>query len=394
MKTKKKAIRRVPPAAFLESDEVYTLPKGKQCSDVDLGTNSLQPNVDGLGVQLDSFSHGLSGLENATSDVCTGSSPTQHTTSQKRKKCDALPVNYDYGRTSGVLLHETLEAAATHTGTEHFTPISGTLANTTDECSMQETQTRGTVSLDIHPSCHPSPTPSKDKGKRKVYDTSNEEQAFAVPYGFQLFSESATEQQFLYTIDSSSRTTRRRCNPRGTPTPCIQDRVEPSSRRTWRRPTQCLPEPYNFAHGDQRLPPANNVDPCTSNSRRQPEVRIHTSSNRSQRRGAPDTYMYMGKCDRICHHCKARFCFQRTSHGLRADIVENLIEILDEHNELVQLFRTARDKMAEANIPEFKVRLFGVVGSNQPELPTGDSIGAIVFEGGPDVETDFDVVIE
>lgn len=86
--------------------------------------------------------------------------------------------------------------------------------------------------------------------------------------------------------------------------------------------------------------------------------------------------------------------FQRSGHGLRPDIVERLIEILDEHNELVQLFRTARNKMAEANIPEFKVRLFGVIGSKQHELPTGDSICAIVFEGGPDVETDFDVVIE
>ena len=86
--------------------------------------------------------------------------------------------------------------------------------------------------------------------------------------------------------------------------------------------------------------------------------------------------------------------FQKSGHGLRADIVENLIEVLDDHNELVQLLRTARDKMMEADIPQFKVRLFGVVGSSQYELPTGDSIGAIVFEGGPDVETEFDVVIE
>ena len=86
--------------------------------------------------------------------------------------------------------------------------------------------------------------------------------------------------------------------------------------------------------------------------------------------------------------------FQRSGHGLRSDIVENLIGILDDHNELVQLFRTARNKMEEADIPQFKIRLFGVVGSRQHELPAGDSIGAIVFEGGPDVETDFDVVIE
>ncbi|PWA65875.1 hypothetical protein CTI12_AA333640 [Artemisia annua] len=83
-----------------------------------------------------------------------------------------------------------------------------------------------------------------------------------------------------------------------------------------------------------------------------------------------------------------------SGHGLRADIVENLIALLDEHNELVKLFRTARDKMSETNIPQFKVHLFGVVGSRQHELPTCDSIGAIVFEGGPDVQTDFDVVVE
>ncbi|PWA84331.1 hypothetical protein CTI12_AA159020 [Artemisia annua] len=86
--------------------------------------------------------------------------------------------------------------------------------------------------------------------------------------------------------------------------------------------------------------------------------------------------------------------FQRSCQGLRPDIVENLIELLDEHNELVQLFRTARDKMAERDVPEFKVRLFGVVGSRQHELPTGDSIGANVFEGGSDVETEFDVIVE
>ena len=50
--------------------------------------------------------------------------------------------------------------------------------------------------------------------------------------------------------------------------------------------------------------------------------------------------------------------------------------------------------MAEADIPQFKVHLFGVVGSRQHELPTGDSIGAIVFEGGTDVESNFDVIVE
>lgn len=79
---------------------------------------------------------------------------------------------------------------------------------------------------------------------------------------------------------------------------------------------------------------------------------------------------------------------------LRPDIVEWLIEFLDHNNALVQLFRTARDKLNDADVPEFKVRLFGVVGSVQHELHTTDSIGAIVFYGGPNCETEFDVVIQ
>lgn len=84
------------------------------------------------------------------------------------------------------------------------------------------------------------------------------------------------------------------------------------------------------------------------------------------------------------------------THGstLRRDIVEGLIEFLDHHNTLVQLFRTARDKLEDGDIPEFQVRLFGVVGAHQYELPTADCIGAIVFEGGPETRTDFDVIIE
>ncbi|PWA94672.1 helitron helicase-like domain-containing protein [Artemisia annua] len=79
---------------------------------------------------------------------------------------------------------------------------------------------------------------------------------------------------------------------------------------------------------------------------------------------------------------------------LREDIVQGLIQFLDDNNALVHLFRTARDKLREADIPNFQIRLFGVVGANQYELPTADTIGAIVYEGGPESMTDYDVVIE
>nr|GFB52279.1 helitron helicase-like domain-containing protein [Tanacetum cinerariifolium] len=40
--------------------------------------------------------------------------------------------------------------------------------------------------------------------------------------------------------------------------------------------------------------------------------------------------------------------------GLKKEIVEGLIELLDNHNASVQLFRTARNKYMEAKIPKFK----------------------------------------
>ncbi|PWA52568.1 helitron helicase-like domain-containing protein [Artemisia annua] len=79
---------------------------------------------------------------------------------------------------------------------------------------------------------------------------------------------------------------------------------------------------------------------------------------------------------------------------LREDIIQGLIQFLDDNNALVHLFRTARDKLREADIPNFQIRLFGVVGANEYELRTADTIGAIVYEGGPESMTDYDVVIE
>ncbi|PWA82898.1 helitron helicase-like domain-containing protein [Artemisia annua] len=80
--------------------------------------------------------------------------------------------------------------------------------------------------------------------------------------------------------------------------------------------------------------------------------------------------------------------------SLREDVIEGLIEFLDDNNALVRLFRTARDKLREADIPTFHIWLFGVVGANQYELPTADTIRAIVYDGGPESATDYDVVIE
>ncbi|GKD97434.1 hypothetical protein Tco_1381331, partial [Tanacetum coccineum] len=79
---------------------------------------------------------------------------------------------------------------------------------------------------------------------------------------------------------------------------------------------------------------------------------------------------------------------------LEPGIVEGLIHFLDAHNELVQLFRTARDKCRELDIPEFKMWLYNAEGGRGYELPTSNTLGAMVFENGISDNTDFDVTIQ
>ncbi|PWA40007.1 hypothetical protein CTI12_AA566700 [Artemisia annua] len=74
--------------------------------------------------------------------------------------------------------------------------------------------------------------------------------------------------------------------------------------------------------------------------------------------------------------------------------VRNLIQILDEHNELVQVFKTARDKFNEANVPEFKIQLYNVVGAREYHLPSSNTFGAIVFQPDANSKTDYDIIIE
>ena len=85
--------------------------------------------------------------------------------------------------------------------------------------------------------------------------------------------------------------------------------------------------------------------------------------------------------------------FDKRGRVLRPEIVQGLIHMLDEHNRLVRIFRTARDMLQAGDVPEFKIRLFAIAGARQYELPSGDSIGAIVYEGGPDTGTEYDIII-
>ncbi|GKA71614.1 DNA helicase [Tanacetum coccineum] len=134
----------------------------------------------------------------------------------------------------------------------------------------------------------------------------------------------------------------------------------------------------------------------------------------------PLEYSHLSKCTCVCRHwamCpdegnRPRFLKlyihdttnevnNRMAHfhkegdtGLNKEIVKGLIEFLDNHNASVQLFRTARDKYIDANIPEFKVRLYNVVGTCQYELPIAETIGAIVFAESSEPENEFDLIVE
>nr|GEW97983.1 helitron helicase-like domain-containing protein [Tanacetum cinerariifolium] len=82
------------------------------------------------------------------------------------------------------------------------------------------------------------------------------------------------------------------------------------------------------------------------------------------------------------------------SGNLEEVIVQGLISFLDEHNELVRLFRTTRDKCAGQFVLDFKLRLYSVVGVREYDLPTSETLGGIVFQNSRDTETDYDVIIQ
>ncbi|GKA09791.1 hypothetical protein Tco_0689224, partial [Tanacetum coccineum] len=66
---------------------------------------------------------------------------------------------------------------------------------------------------------------------------------------------------------------------------------------------------------------------------------------------------------------------------LQRDIVEGLIDLLDTHNALVQLFRTARENFEDTNIPNFNVWLYNVIGAREYELPTRDMFPLLFLDG-------------
>ncbi|GJV76477.1 hypothetical protein Tco_1508061 [Tanacetum coccineum] len=48
----------------------------------------------------------------------------------------------------------------------------------------------------------------------------------------------------------------------------------------------------------------------------------------------------------------------------------------------------------DTHVPNFKVRLYNVVGAREHKLSTRDMLGAIVYENGPETDMDYNIVLE
>ncbi|PWA48067.1 DNA helicase [Artemisia annua] len=110
-------------------------------------------------------------------------------------------------------------------------------------------------------------------------------------------------------------------------------------------------------------------------------------------RGAPPEYVSLGLCNQVCRHCKALFWLEEKLTRSSTRSPEYHKCCMGGRVVLRPQPETARDMLEAGNVPEFKIRLFAVAGARQYELPSGDSIGAIVYEGGPNTGTEYDVVI-
>nr|GEW61263.1 DNA helicase [Tanacetum cinerariifolium] len=133
---------------------------------------------------------------------------------------------------------------------------------------------------------------------------------------------------------------------------------------------------------DQRYTPATrNICPANTNRNSPSTNTQNPSSNTADARDDTPSYMDLGDCDQQCRHYGCLFWLDEIT--LNPEIAKGLIHVLDEHNGLVRLFRTAHDRCNTGDIPSFKIRLYNMGGVHGYELPTADVLKAIVFKNGP-----------
>ncbi|PKI36227.1 hypothetical protein CRG98_043379 [Punica granatum] len=82
--------------------------------------------------------------------------------------------------------------------------------------------------------------------------------------------------------------------------------------------------------------------------------------------------------------------------SLDEDFMRGLLEMLDEHNVLVQSFRMARDKFRDNEARELKHRLIGnrYTDGRQYNLPSCSEVAALIVGKPSDEETRRDIIVE
>ncbi|PWA86574.1 hypothetical protein CTI12_AA139740 [Artemisia annua] len=125
---------------------------------------------------------------------------------------------------------------------------------------------------------------------------------------------------------------------------------------------------------------------------------VHNSGQQSNLHQSEDespVYEDLGDCNERCRYCNAAFWHEERLKGHREAKYhlccgggKIYMESDPDPPEI------ACDKCAENDVPEFKVRLYNGNGARGYELPTSQAIGAIVFDGGPMTEIDYDIIIE
>ncbi|KAJ9561491.1 hypothetical protein OSB04_006651 [Centaurea solstitialis] len=78
---------------------------------------------------------------------------------------------------------------------------------------------------------------------------------------------------------------------------------------------------------------------------------------------------------------------------LEPEIVEQLLQLLDAHNELVKLFRKARDICLHEEVPQFYIRLYNKGNRLCYNSLVVGTLGAIIYDDGPKTKNDFDIII-
>lgn len=87
---------------------------------------------------------------------------------------------------------------------------------------------------------------------------------------------------------------------------------------------------------------------------------------------------------------------ENDSSSLQASIASNIQQMLDGCNPYVQTYRQVRDRMAENNFTDLKLRLIGRRGSDgrRYNLPTASEVAALVVGDFDSIDVERDVFVE